>query len=132
MKGNKARLVLADDNPDVLREMKQLLLSEFDLVATADNGAALLDAAQTYRPEVVVTDVSMPELSGIDATRRLLELGYCRAVVVFSASDSPDIAKAAFAAGAKAYVVKENSEDLISGIRAAIRGELFLSSQLQQ
>ena len=132
MKQTKSRLVLAEDNSNVVQELRQLLSPEFNLIAAVSNGIALLAAADVHKPDIVVTDVSLPKLSGIDATKRLLKLGHCKAVVIFSENDSPDIVRAALTAGANGYVLKENSEELIAGIRAAMRGKLFLSSGLQQ
>lgn len=127
MQQRRARLVVAEDNADVLQEMRKMLSPDFDLVATAENGLALLAAAERFKPDIVVTDISMPDLSGIDAAKKALEHGYCNAVVIFSNNDSPDIVRAALDAGARGYVLKAQGEDLIDAIYAAVQGKMFLS-----
>ncbi len=127
--GTKVRLLLGEDNIDILRETRALLSEEFDLVATAEDGIRLVAAAQKSRPDVVVTDISMPELNGIEASRRILELGCCKAVVILSVTNSPEIVITAFDAGIRGYVLKENAgEELISAIHSAVQGRVFLSS----
>jgi DNA-binding NarL/FixJ family response regulator len=128
----KVRLLLADDHADVLLESRNLLLREFNVVATAVNGAALVAAAKEFRPDIVVTDIGMPQLNGIEAARRILEMGFAKAIVVLTIHNSPEIVKAALDAGILGYVLKENAgEELSTAIRSALRGEVFLSAGLE-
>ncbi len=125
------RLLLADDHDGLLREIVRLLADEFEIVGTANNGAALVDLAAKLKPDVVVTDVKMPELSGIDAARKLLALQLCKAVVALTMYIDLEVAKAALEAGILGYVAKVDAgEDLIPAIYKAAKGETFLSSTI--
>ncbi len=128
---SKLRVLLAEDNSSVLQETRNLLRREFDLVATAENGLHLIDAAKEFKPDIVVTDINMPELNGIEAGRRILALGCCKNIVALSATNCPEIVRLAFEAGIRGYVLKEDAgEELISAIYAAARGKVFLSSRV--
>lgn len=131
--GSRLRLVLADDNAEVLRQTCDLLSPEFELVAIVENGSGLLAAAQQYKPDAIVTDISMPELNGLDASRRILALGCCTTIIILSVNNDPEIVRTACNLGVRGYVLKENAgEDLIVAIRSAVRGELFLSAAIRQ
>lgn len=131
-KGLKPRLLLADDNTDVLQETARLLSQELELVGTTGSGIGLIQAAQRFRPDIIVSDANMPDISGIEATRQILASGYCPAIVIFSISREAEVVEAAFRAGALGYVLKEDAgEDLINAIRSAIQGERFYSSGLR-
>ena len=129
---SKLRVLIAEDNLNILQETRNLLRREFDLVATAETGVRLIAAAAEFKPDVVVTDINMPELNGIEAGRRILALGCCKTIVALSTSNSPEIVRLALEAGILGYVLKENAgEELISAIYAAVHGERFLSSGIQ-
>ena len=131
--GTKIRVLLADDNPEILQEICSLLAAEFDLVATANNGILLVAEAQKFKPDIVVSDIGMPELNGIEASRRILELGCCKTIVVLTVSNSPEVVKTAFEAGIRGYVLKENAgEELIGAIHCAVEGKAFLSPEIVQ
>ncbi len=122
------RLVLADDHPDMREEVRRLLHSEFDLLRTVGEGAALVDAAIELKPDAVVTDIQMPRMGGIEASEQLLSCGLCEAVVVLSMYPDPHLVKSALQAGIRAYVLKvDASEELIPAVYAALRGERYLS-----
>jgi DNA-binding NarL/FixJ family response regulator len=121
--------VVADDNPDALRQMVTLLRSEFDVVATADNGQAALDCVRRHQPEVVVLDLKMPILNGIEASRELSKLIPHPAIVICSVENDPEIIGEALQAGALSYVVKMRMvHDLVIAVRLAASGESFISS----
>jgi DNA-binding NarL/FixJ family response regulator len=124
----RVRLLLADDHPDILEEISNLLSPEFDVIGTAADGIELVLSAQELRPDVVVTDIRMPRLSGIEASRRLLDLQLCKAVVVLTMYRSPEFVKMALDAGIGGYVLKETAgEDLVHAIRSALQGRPFIS-----
>jgi DNA-binding NarL/FixJ family response regulator len=125
------RLLLADDHEELLAEVTELLSREFEIVGAASDGATLLAMAATLQPDVVVTDVKMPKLGGIDAGRRLLARGMCKAVVVLTVFDDPQLAQTALQAGIQGYVLKVNAgEDLIPAIYKALDGGTFVSSAI--
>jgi len=123
------RLLIADDHEDLLREITTLVEAEFEVIGIAHNGTALLEAAAELNPDVVVTDFRMPGLSGIEAGRKLLEQGACKAVVLLTMYADQRLVDRALEAGIRGYVLKVKAgEDLIPAIRSAIRGETFVSS----
>ncbi|MDQ2773432.1 MAG: response regulator transcription factor [Acidobacteriota bacterium] len=125
----KLRLLLADDHPDVLEEIRTLLAVEFDVIGTVGDGAGLVEAARTLSPDIVVTDLNMPSLNGIEAARRVLDLDLCRAVVVLTVHKDSELARTALDAGIRGYVLKENAgEELIGAVKAAADGRIYVSA----
>jgi DNA-binding NarL/FixJ family response regulator len=106
-----------------------LLAAEFDVVATAENGQAAVENIRQYRPDIVVLDLQMPLLSGIEVTQELKNIAPGAAVVICSVETDPEVVQACHQAGALGYVVKMfAARDLPAAVRAAARGEPFLSS----
>lgn len=127
------RLLIGEDNTDVLQATRSLLTPEYEVVAEVDDGLKLIAAAQRLRPDIVITDISMPELNGIEACRRILKLGCCKTIIILSAATHPEIVKTAFEAGITGYVLKESAgEELLSAINAALRGSSFISPGIQR
>lgn len=128
---NKLRLIVADDNPSVVRQLVSMLTAEFDVVTTAENGQVALECIRQHMPDVVVLDITMPVLNGIEVTRELQKLAPAPVVVICSAETEPEIVQAAQRAGAVGYVFKIHLvRDLIAAVKAAARGESFVSSCL--
>jgi len=108
-----------------------LLVSEFDVVGTVTNGKALLSAAERLKPDVVIVDISMPILNGIEAVRRLKESGSQAQVVFLTVHESSDYVHAALATGALGYVVKPHlAADLSVAINAVHAGRSYLSPSI--
>jgi DNA-binding NarL/FixJ family response regulator len=125
----KLRVLIGEDNPDFLQHTHNLLSGDFDVVATAENGLRLVAAAEKFKPDIVVTDIGMPELTGIEASWRILELGCCKAIVALSVEHSPEVVKTAFEAGIRGYVLKEEAgKELVGAVYAVAEGGMFLSS----
>src|SRR5206468_4005178 len=114
---------IADDLRDMREKAARLLLGQFDVVGQVENGAQAVVAAELLKPGLVVLDISMPVLNGIQAADRLRTSG-CRGRVVFlSVYEDPDYMEAAFAVGAFAYVLKSRmATDLIPALNEALRG----------
>lgn len=126
-------MVVADDNSSVLQELCALLAREFEVIATAKDGPQLIFAAQTLKPDVIITDISMPEMNGIEASRRILELAYCSRILILSSMNDPQVMKSALKAGVLGYVLKDNAgEELIDAVRSAVDGKVFLSADVRQ
>jgi DNA-binding NarL/FixJ family response regulator len=124
----RIRVFLADDHDAILAGIAELLADEFEVVGTARSGLELLVAVERCVPDVVVVDITMPELSGIDATSRLLERDPELRVVILTVHNEAELVSRALEAGALGYVVKMRAgEDLIPAIRAAVLGRSFVS-----
>jgi DNA-binding NarL/FixJ family response regulator len=126
---SRQRLVLADDHPDVRQEIRLLLDLEFEVVRAVGDGAALVAAALELKPDVIVSDIQMPELGGIEAGAEVLGRGLCQAIVLLSMYRDRHLVQKALKAGIRAYVLKLDAcEELIPAVYAALRGECYLSS----
>jgi len=125
---NKLRVVIADDNPAVLRQLVLLLTVEFDVVATAENGLLALKHIRQRNPDVVVLDLKMPILDGAEVARQIKGSLSAPAIVICSVETDPEVVAAAQQAGALGYVFKTSmARDLVAAVKAAARGEAFLS-----
>ena len=121
------RVVIADDHAGIHPLIRRILEPEFDIVDAVFDGQALLDSARAHEPDVLVVDISMPVMNGIEAIRRL-EAPRTRAVVVLTTHADPSLLEQAVKAGALGYVLKASAvTDLAPAIRAALRGERFTS-----
>jgi DNA-binding NarL/FixJ family response regulator len=117
----RLRILLADNHPQILTLLQTLLEPDYRVVGTAEDGQSLLAAAQALKPDLVLTDVDMPVLNGIDAVRELHKvLPDCR-VIFHSSHSDPEIMAAAFEAGASGYLIKGSSQSLLSAVRTAVR-----------
>lgn len=127
--GTRTRILLADDSPTVLAGIKRLLDPEFEIVGSVADGLALLTAAKTLRPDVMIVDVMMPGLSGLEAVRRLKKLPKFGAIaIILTVFDDPSLAAEARAAGAMGYVVKSAADrDLVNAIHASLEGRFYFS-----
>jgi DNA-binding NarL/FixJ family response regulator len=124
----KPRIVVADDNLAYLDEVCSLLESRFEVVAKVANGCECVDAIQRHSAPIAVTDISMPKMNGIEATRQITKNWPSVKVVVLSANDDPAFVEAALEAGASAYVVKLSAfDDLIPAIEEVLAGRSYYS-----
>jgi DNA-binding NarL/FixJ family response regulator len=122
-------VLLADDHSLMLEGLSRLLAEEFEVVGTAINGHVLLDKAEQLRPDVVVLDVGMPELNGIETARRLNHSMPWVKIVFVTQQLDPAYLRAAFNAGASAYVAKQSaSTELIYAIRMAVSNRYYVTS----
>lgn len=128
---NKPTVLLADDHPRLLEKVRNLLGRTLKVVGQVGDGQALVEAAEKLNPDVIVIDISMPILDGIEAVKRLKESG-CKSKVVFlTIHADPDFVRACFIEGASGYVVKTRmATDLVPAIQAALAGHIFASPNL--
>ena len=125
------RVLLADDHLLVAEALKSLLSAEFELVGVVSNGRDLLEAAREQRPDVIVADITMPELNGIDALIQLRQSGDPVPVVFLTMHRDASFARRALEAGASGFVLKHSaSVELVTAVRAALEGKVYLSPQL--
>lgn len=127
----KIRVVLADDHREVIAKVRGILGDEFEVVETVANGKQAVDAVVTLDPDVLVTDISMPLLNGLQAARNIQKLN-CRAkIVVLTIHEDRDFIAAALSAGATGYVSKRAlSVDLVFAIHEALKGRTFVSGSI--
>ncbi|MEI6193091.1 MAG: response regulator transcription factor [Verrucomicrobiota bacterium] len=124
----RPRVLLADDHRLVAEGLKSLLSDEFELVGVVEDGRDLIEAAQKLRPEVIVADITMPHLNGIDALVRLKRDGIQVPVVFLTMHAEVAYARRALEAGAAGYVLKHSAPaELITAIRAALAGKTYVS-----
>jgi DNA-binding NarL/FixJ family response regulator len=129
---DKPKVLLADDHKIVLDGLRALLGEEFELVGSAGDGRELLELARRTDPDVIVADISMPMLNGIEAARKLKEEGTRAKIVFLTMHPDPIYASRAIEAGASGYVLKHSaSEELTAAIKEALRGGTFLSGALR-
>jgi len=123
----KMRILLADDHRRLLELIRGLLEPTYDVVGCVEDGESLVEAAGNLHPDVIVTDISMPKLDGIEAADRLRESGSSK-IVFLTVHADPDFAQAALKTGALAYVSKLRiNTDLLIAIREALAGHIFVS-----
>ena len=131
MMENRPRVLLADDHLLVAEALKSLLEPEFDLIGVVEDGRALLEEVEKLRPDVIVADITMPRLNGIDALVRLRQGGDQTPVVFLTMHRDVSFARRALDAGASGFVLKHSaSVELIAAIRAALQGKTYLTPQL--
>jgi DNA-binding NarL/FixJ family response regulator len=127
----RPRVLLADDHVLVAEALTSLLTPEFDLVGLVEDGRALVEAARALRPDVIVADVTMPHLNGIDALTQLRQGGDRTPVVFLTMHRDVTFARRALDAGASGFVLKHSaSVELVAAIRAALQGKTYLTPQL--
>ena len=122
------RILLADDHPHFPELVEGLLGANFEVVGKVGNGRALFDAALDLKPDVIVTDISMPVLNGIEVVEQLRRSGCTSKVIFVTVHSDPDFVRTCLAAGAFGYIVKPRvAIDLLPAIREALAGHLFIS-----
>ena len=120
----RLRVLLADDHPPLLAAIRRLLDPEFEIAGEAADGLEAVRLARTLRPNVVVIDLAMPRMGGIEAIRQIRAENTSSAIVVLSVLSDPAVLAAALEAGARGYVLKSQAGiDLIPTIHAAVAGQ---------
>lgn len=124
----RARIVIADDHLETRESVARTLQPEFDTVGTAVDGKRAVAMVLETRPDVVILDVAMPHMSGIEAARGLRRAGSTVKIVILTVHDEPEYIEAALACGVLGYVIKNRAGiDLIPAVRAALLGQTFIS-----
>ena len=124
----RPRLLLADDHVATAALLRGLLLPEFDVFAEVRDGRALVRAAELLTPDVIVTDISMPGLDGIAATRLILRWDPAARVIFVTVHEDPVLVERALSTGALGYVRKlAAGDELVGAVRSVLRGERHVS-----
>ena len=122
------RILVADDHSALLESLVPILELQFTVVGTASDGKAAVEAEEKLRPDVVILDISMPVMSGIDAAKQMRRGGSKVPIVFLTVHQDKDILAAAKRAGGLGYVVKTRLEtDLVLAIKEALEGRDFVS-----
>jgi DNA-binding NarL/FixJ family response regulator len=124
----RSTVLVADDHTIVMEGLVSLLKNDFDVVGAVGDGHQLVEAARRLRPDVIVTDISMPGLSGLDVLPRLkAEIADCKVVVLTMHNDG-ELAARAIRDGASAFLLKHSAgEELVTAIQQALQGRVYLT-----
>jgi DNA-binding NarL/FixJ family response regulator len=125
----RCRVLIGDDHKLMVEGLQRILEREYEVVGTSLNGHELVRAATELKPDVVLVDITMPMLNGIDATRHIKAANEHTCVIVVTMHTEPEFVAEAFEAGASGYVLKRAAGDeLLTAIRKALAGERYVTS----
>ena len=129
MQGIRPRILIADDHALIAELCKRLLEAEFEVVGTVGDGRALVRAATDLKPDVIVVDVTMPVLNGIDAACQVKQILHAVKVIYLTMSLNPEIAAEAFRRGASGYLLKTcAASEMVEAVRAVLQGRSYMSA----
>jgi len=124
----RPRVLLADDHTLLLEAFTKLLSDQCDVVGAVSDGRALIESAKALKPDVVVADIGMPMLNGIDAARQLKQILPGTKVVVLTMNEDPDLAVEAFRAGASGYLLKRSAaSELMTAIQEVMKRRSYVT-----
>jgi|SRR5580700_4145339 DNA-binding NarL/FixJ family response regulator len=124
----RAKVLIADDHSMVIDGLRVLLEPEYEVVGAVNDGRAVLPEVQRLEPDVVVIDISMPLLNGLDCTRQLREAGFPGKILILTMHPDATLAQEAFAAGASGYLLKSSpGSELKEALREVLQGRPYLS-----
>jgi len=122
------RIVLADDHLDLLHEIRALLTPKFEVLEAVTDGLALLNAVRTANPDIVIADINMPRMNGIEACRRIIQQGLCGAAILLTMHKEKQLVLEALQAGIRGYVLKlDAGDELIPAVSSVLSGSRYLS-----
>jgi DNA-binding NarL/FixJ family response regulator len=125
---SRPRILLADDHALLLGAFEKLLSGEFDVVGQVADGRALVAAAERLKPDVIVLDVAMPLLNGLEAARQIRQKQKAVKLIFLTMTEDPDLASEAFRIGASGYLVKRSAaSELSTAIREVVQGRSYIT-----
>ena len=125
------RVLLADDQEEMLRTVESLLKDEFQIVGLAQDGPDVLELVPTLSPDLLILDIFMPKLNGVETALRLKQSGSNTKVIFLTVHDDPDFLAAALSTGAQGYVLKPHlATDLVPALWDVLAGNMFVSPGL--
>jgi DNA-binding NarL/FixJ family response regulator len=125
------RVILADDHTILVEAFRKLLEPACEVVATVADGHALLEVALRFKPDVIVLDIAMPLLNGLDAGRQVKELVPGVKLIFLTMNEDPDLAVEAIRMGASGYLLKKSAaSELFKAIQTALRGKSYVTPQI--
>jgi DNA-binding NarL/FixJ family response regulator len=129
----RLRVLLGDDHALILDGIRSSLQAHHEIVGQATDGKALVEAAQRLRPDLIILDISMPVLNGLESAKRIKEAFPSTRLIFLSQHLNPAYLKQALKAGASGYVLKSGAtEELLNAISAAMRGEIYITPSFGQ
>jgi len=129
----KIKILLADDHRIFLEGLKNLLEAEYDVIGLAEDGHQLVNDALRFKPDVIITDISMPLLNGIDAVMKIRKEGLNPKVIFLTMHNDAQYAKKVLDLGASGFVLKHSaSSELMSAIQEALHGNIHISPAVSQ
>jgi DNA-binding NarL/FixJ family response regulator len=125
------RVILADDHTMLVEAFRKLLESQCEVVGTASDGRVLLEIAPTLKPDVIIVDIAMPLMNGLEAGLRLKKLMPAVKLIFLTMKEDPDLAMEAMRCGASGYLLKSSAgSELIRAIQMAIKGKSYVTPQI--
>ena len=112
----RPRVLIAEDHPGVAKAVCRMLSLDCEVVGTVADGSAVLEAAQRFQPDMIVVDLNLPHVHGLEVCRQMTQVNQNTKVIVFSAMNDPDIRQRSIEAGASAFVCK-GTGDLLSTVK---------------
>lgn len=129
----RTRVMLADDHTILVEAFRKLLEPHYDVVGAVADGRALLDIAPQLNPELIILDIGMPLMNGLEAGLRLKELMPTVKLVILTMNDDPDLAVEAMRSGVSAYLLKNSAaEELLRAIQMALKGKKYVTPLIKQ
>jgi DNA-binding NarL/FixJ family response regulator len=127
----RKRILLADDHAAMLEEIENLLKADYNIVGSVENGAALVEAGQRLKPDLIISDISMPVMNGFEAAAKLRAAGVTAKLIFLTVQSAPPYVKKARALGAHGYVLKAyTTEHLPVAVSAVLAGDPYICPQL--
>jgi DNA-binding NarL/FixJ family response regulator len=131
MVGSKKRILLADDHTEMLEEVRRLLEKEYEIVAAVEDGAQLVDAALAHKPDLVITDISMPVMNGFEAVAKMRGVGLQTNIIFLTVQSTAPYLRKARSLGANGFVLKVYAnEQLPVAVSQVLNGGSYISPQL--
>jgi DNA-binding NarL/FixJ family response regulator len=128
---SKPSILIADDHPILAEGLRSLLEPEFEVVGVVADGRELVAAGKKHRPDVIVADVTMPSLNGIEAVKQLRDAGVDSKVVFLTMHHDVSYARRAMEVGATGFVLKHSlASELVTAIREALRGKTYVTPMI--
>ena len=125
---HRAKILIADDHTLIAEACRKLLEPEFEVIGVVSDGRALLQASAELNPDVVIVDIAMPQLNGLDAGEQIKQKNRALKLIYLTMNVRADVAAEAFRRGASGYVLKHcSAEELLVAVRRVLRGESYLS-----
>jgi DNA-binding NarL/FixJ family response regulator len=127
----RKRILIADDHASVLEEVRALLKPDYEIVRAVGDGKQLVNAAAELQPDLIITDISMPEMTGFEAVSKMKASGVQSKIIFLTIQSSPAYLKKARSLGANGYVLKVYAtEQLRNAVSAVLNGEGYISPEL--